>query len=98
VNTFVKPYVPSGKSKKYINRIQKSFQSALKDFLDIGRALMDAEEELGRKEWLDMVTNSLPFSRRTAEKLVKVAKDKRINDPKNAQFLPPHWTSLHELT
>lgn len=95
---YVTTYQPSAKAKRFISKIKTSLQKALGDFLEIGRTLKKAEVELGRKEWLDMVNNELPFSRRTAEKLVKIASDKRITNPKNAPFLPPHWTSLHELT
>ena len=45
-----------------------------------------------------MINHDLPFTRRTAEKLIKIASDPRITDPKNVSVLPPRWTTLHEIT
>lgn len=83
---------------RYVQRIQIQLNKTLQGFIEIGKILAEAEEKLGRKSWLDMVNYDLPFSRRTAEKLVKIAEDKRITNPAYMQALPPHWTSLHELT
>ena len=95
---FVEPYQPTRAAQAFITRITQSWTSALESFLEVGRTLLEAEKELEKKEWLDMVNNDLPFTRRTAEKLVKIASDSRITDPNNAKHLPPHWTSLHEIT
>lgn len=84
--------------KDYVKKITIQLAKTLAGFIEIGRLLAEAETKLGRKQWLGMVNTELPFSRRTAEKLVKISEDQRLTDPKYAAHLPPHWTSLHELT
>ena len=90
--------VKSLDSRTFVRRIVKHLEKSLESFIEIGHVLIEAEKLLGRKQWLDMVSEELPFTRRTAEKLVKIASDARITDPKIRGRLPPHWTSLHELT
>jgi len=94
----VTPYKPSRKAKAFIKRIQLSWQSALKSIIEVGQILQTAKTDLDKKEWEDMINHELPFTRRTAEKLVKIASDPRILDPKNASILPPRWTTLEQIT
>ena len=65
---FEKQYRPSRQVKKYAKEIAVAWHSALKGILDAGTLLNQSSKELGRKAWLDMVNNDLPFKRRTAEK------------------------------
>lgn len=95
---FVTQYKPSRKAKAFIKRIQTTWQSAFKNIIEVGKTLQKAKADLEKKEWLDMISHELPFTRRTAEKLIKIASDARITDPKNVSVLPPRWTTLHEIT
>ncbi len=85
-------------TRDYVARITVQLEKTIRGFIEIGRLLNEAHESLGRKRWLAMVTDELPFTRRTAEKLMKIATDQRLNNPHYMAKLPPHWTSLHELT
>lgn len=83
---------------KYVKAISAAWKRALEGILEAGKILAQAEKDLGRKQWLAMVENELPFTRRTAEKLLKIASDTRLTNPKYRNLLPPRWTTLHELT
>ncbi|WP_197410697.1 DUF3102 domain-containing protein [Devosia epidermidihirudinis] len=87
-----------GETAHYVGLIQSHLEKTLQGFIEIGRILTEAKHRLGASRWLDMINNDLPFTRRTAEKLIKIAADARLTDPRYANKLPPHWTSLHELT
>ncbi len=95
---FVAPHKPSETAKRFIKSIRTSWIAALDNIIEVGKTLHEAQEKLDPNDWIGMITHDLPFTRRTAEKLVKIAMDQRITNPKNADYLPPHWTSLHELT
>lgn len=95
---FVKQYKPTRQVQAYAKKIAFAWHSAIEGILDAGRLLDEAHEKLGRKAWLDMVNNDLPFQRRTAEKLRTIAGDKRLTDRRYVEHLPPRWTTLHELT
>ncbi|MDC1213859.1 DUF3102 domain-containing protein [Rhodospirillales bacterium] len=82
----------------YADRVSIAWRAALQSIIEVGVILNDAKENLDRKDWLDLINNNLPFTRRTAEKLIKISSDARLSNPKNARYLPPHWTSLHEIT
>lgn len=82
----------------YIDRINKSLAKTVEAILEVGNTLIEAHENLSSDEWKNLIEFDLPFERRTAEKFMKIAGDKRISAPENADYLPPYWTSLHELT
>lgn len=94
----VKQYKHTRAVKAYAKKIAFAWHDAIEAILEAGRLLGEAHDRLGRKVWLDMVNNDLPFQRRTAEKLLKIAGDKRLTDRRNMKHLPPRWTTLHELT
>ena len=95
---FGKKYKPSRQAKQYAKKIEVAWRSAFDSILEVAKLLNEALEELGRPQWLDLVDNALPFERRMAEKLVKIANDARITNSKFAASMPPRWTTLHELT
>lgn len=82
----------------YVKAINNEWRNALDSIIEVGRILRTAADALGKREFHDMLTSDLPFSLRTAEKLMVVAADKRITNQKYAEVLPPHWTTLHEIT
>lgn len=81
----------------YVDAIQNEWRNALSSILEVGNLLRLAADALGKREFHNMLSE-LPFSRRTAEKLMAISKDKRISNKKYANTLPPHWTTLYEIT
>ncbi len=82
----------------FTTAINSEWRNAFASIIRVGALLRTAANQIGKREFHIMLTTDLPFSRRTAEKLMDVAADKRITSKKYASVLPPHWTTLHELT
>ncbi len=89
---------PANQIKAYVKEITVAWRKALDGILEAGRLLNEAHERLDDKAWHNMVTNDLPFTQRTADKLRKIANDERLTNRKHLKYLPPRWTTLHELT
>jgi hypothetical protein len=66
--------------------------------LKMGRALMAAKRALPHGEFTKMIERELPFTASTAQRLMKIARDKRLQKAARAQLLPTAWTTLYELT
>ncbi len=45
-----------------------------------------------------MIDAELPFSARTAQRLMKIAADERLTKPDIVSLLPASWAVLYELT
>ena len=80
-------------TSRYVQRINTQLNRTLKGFIEIGNILIEAKSNLDQSAWIRMLSYELPFSRRTAEKFIKIAKDTRITNPKYMKSLPPHWSS-----
>jgi hypothetical protein len=87
----------SPKVKRYADKISTAWQKAVDGILSVSQLLKDAENELNSVEQMDLY-EELPFSKSTADKLLSIANDKRLNDPNYKKYLPPHWTTLYEMT
>ena len=85
------------KVKKYAQKITDAWQKAVDGILSVGQLLREAENSLNPVEQIDLYAE-LPFSQSTADKLLSIANDKRLNDPTYRKYLPPHWTTLYEMT
>ncbi len=96
--TLVTQRKPTNQIKAYVKDITVAWRNALDGILEAGRLLKEAHQRLDDKAWNRMINNDLPFTRCTAEKLIKIANDKRLTSRKHQKYLPPRWTTLHELT
>ena len=81
------------KVRKYAQKITDAWQKAVDGILSVGQLLSEAEISLNPVEQMDLYAE-LPFSQSTADKLLSIANDKRLHDPSNIKYLPPHWTTL----
>lgn len=82
----------------YAERISVAWQKTIESILETAQILAEARTNLPPAEWHKLINGKLPFKRRMAEKLAKIAEDARLADPKYRKFLPVHWTTLHDLT
>jgi hypothetical protein len=57
-----------------------------------------AASELKHGEWIAMINSDLPFTRSTANKLMKIATCDHIRNAEHVPHLPVHWGTLHDLT
>ena len=85
------------KVMKYAKKITDAWQKAVDGILSVAQLLNDAENNLNPAEQMDLY-DELPFSKSTADKLISIGNDKRLNNPTYRKYLPPHWTTLYEMT
>jgi hypothetical protein len=78
--------------------IRAAHTTTVEAILKLGRALTDAKGELEHGEFLAMIKTDLPFDASTAQRLMKIASDPRLQKPHTAQLLPASWGTLYELT
>ena len=84
--------------KEYAREIKEAWQEALDSILEVCRILVEAKDTLEAADYNTLINAHLPFTRRTAERLVRIGVDKRLTAKKHRKVLPPHWGSLYELT
>ena len=81
----------------YAKKIADAWQTAVDGILSVASLLKEAEENLNPIEQMDLY-GELPFSKSTADKLLAIGADNRLNDPTYREYLPAHWTTLYEMT
>ena len=85
------------KVNQYIVKIQTAWTKSVESILETARLLKQAKDDLSEIDYFDL-SNNLPFSPSTIEKLISISNNKQINNPSNLESLPPHWTTLYELS
>lgn len=80
------------------DRIAAAWRKTVEGFLEAGRLIAEAKAALPHGEFLAMIEHDLPFKPSTAQRLMKIAADKRLSNAAHVQLLPPHWGTLYELT
>lgn len=85
----------------YVTTIREAWQRSIRRFLQTGRLLLDAKEgpdKLPHGQFGEMIRDLLPFGQRTAEKLMAIARDRRISDSTHESLMPRHVETLWLLT
>ena len=85
-------------ASEWVARISACWRASVEAILEVGRLLTEARSALGHGEWEGMCERELPFTPRTAQMLMAIAKDPRLSNPKHVSLLPPAWGTLYELT
>ena len=83
--------------RQWAAEISAAHKQLTGSFFKIGRTLIAAKEALPHGAFLKMVEADLPFSSRTAQMLMKIAADPRLNAHQGS-LLPLAWRPLYELT
>jgi N6-adenosine-specific RNA methylase IME4 len=84
--------------KRWAERIAAAWRKSIEAVLEAGQLLIEAKDALPHGEFLDMIESDLPFRAGTAQRLMKIAADRRITNAAHAPHLPPSWMTLYELT
>ena len=84
--------------RAWARMIRARWRDSVEAIFDVGRLLVRAKAALPHGEWCEMVEKQLPFKARAARKLMDIANDERLLDRSRWTQLPPHWTTLYELT
>jgi hypothetical protein len=83
---------------EWADQIKSAWQKSVEGIIECGRLLIEAKAALLHGTFEAMVEAELPFSLRTAERLMEIAGDARLTNPTHVSLLPPHWGTLHALT
>src|SRR5262245_13636527 len=87
---------------KRINAIwQEAAGNMLRAIFALGDELIKAKEgpdKLPHGEFQKMVQEDLDFTARTAQRIMAVARDKRITKATHGSLLPPEWHTLYLLS
>ena len=81
-------------------RITERWQESVQAIIDVGRLLLAAKAALehGQFQTLFEGEDRLPFGWNTANKLMAIARDRRLINSEHVQNLPNSWGTLYELT
>jgi hypothetical protein len=83
---------------QWVEEIVAAHKQSIESILEMGRTLIAARNALDHGEFLKMIEGDLPFDASTAQRLMKIARDKRLQNAARVQFLPMAWGTLYELT
>ncbi len=82
-----------------ISAIHKdTIKRTVQGILKMGRMLIEAKAALAHGEFEKMIASNLPFTASTAQRLMKIARDARLQKAASSQVLPKAWNTLYELT
>jgi hypothetical protein len=86
-------------------KIHAEWRKSVEGILGVGRQLIAAKAACEHGEFLRLfkghanaVSEPVPFSERTAERLISVASHAVISNPTHVSDLPQSWGTLYELT
>jgi len=83
--------------RNWASEITQAWQKTVESIFAVGDLLIDAKTEMGSEAFWSMVeAHKLPFGRRTAERLIVIAKDERLRATHGS--LPASWRTLYEPT
>ena len=81
---------------RFAEKIKAAWQESVKGILKTARLLLAAKNKLDDDEFKKLVERDLGWTQRTAQRLVAIAKDRRLTT--HVSLLPPSWGTLYELT
>lgn len=88
----------SENSDDWAARISSCWRESLDAIFTAGRLITEAKSALSHGEFRELISKKLPFSARTAQRLMAIAADGRLSDATHVSLLPPHWGTLYEIT
>jgi hypothetical protein len=92
------PAVSTRLRSDFAKRITTAWQKTVKSILEVGHLLLAAKKKLPHGAFTEMVESDLPFSLRTAECLMSIARHPRLAKAHTCASLPPSWRCLYELS
>lgn len=82
----------------WADRINAAWRKSALAYIETGLILIECKKTVAHGDWTDMLENGLDFDPNTAQRLMKIARDRRITNPANLPLLPKRWTELYQLT
>lgn len=81
----------------WAKRILDSWRDAVAGIVRTGQLLAEAKAALPHGEFTAMVREQLPFTPRTAQRLMRIGAHPVLADPTHGSLLPVSWRTLDEL-
>jgi hypothetical protein len=94
--------IESGKAKRWAKRIAEAHAQSVEAIIRVGQLLIEAKAECDHGEW-DEITGEatgkglLPFSARSAQRYMAIARNIVLRNPTHVSDLPSSWGTLYEL-
>lgn len=79
----------------YVQKISDSWRESVEKILQTSKLLVESEERLSDIEFLELI-EKLPISQSTISKLLMIGKNNVL--PTKTKYLPPHWTTIYEIS
>jgi hypothetical protein len=98
-----KPSAPGDDFSKSIEwqpwqtKINAAWRKSTEGIIEAGKLLIQAKAALMNRSFESMVREKLPFSKRTAERLMKIARHGVLSNATHVSHLPPSWGTLYQL-
>lgn len=87
------------RAEQWAERISTQVGKSVESIVEVGRLLVKAKADLAHGEWGRLFSDELiPFSHRTANRLMAIAQNPILSNSTHVSNLPPSWGSLYELT
>jgi len=88
---------------KYKSAIVANWNESRDAIIKVGMTLKEAKANIHKgkfndKSWLKLVESELPFTKRTADRLIEIAKCEWITSGKHNDSLPVSWGTLHAIS
>ena len=85
-----------GGSRSGLKKSPPLGDAALRQFSSCGRLLIAAKEKLKPGEFLEMTVRDLPFTERTAQRLMAIARDERLTQFSSPNERRAKWTGMRQ--
>ncbi len=79
-------------------RISSCWQQSVQGIFDAGTLIAEAKSSLPHGDFLVLTQSKLPFTARTAQRLMAIAADERLSKATHVSHLPASWGTLYEMT
>jgi hypothetical protein len=89
---------PDGASTSFATAITKAWRKSTEAVIETGGLLLEAKGNLAHGDFQMMVQRELPFSARTAQRLMAIAAHPVLSNATHVSLLPPCWGTLYALT
>jgi hypothetical protein len=85
-------------TKGWAERINAALRESAASIIKAGHLLIECKAAVRHGEFTKMLENDLDCDPDRAQRLMKIAGDKRLSDPANSRYLPSRLFTLHDLT
>jgi hypothetical protein len=83
---------------QWVERITAALQETVESYIAVGKLLISAKKALPPGEFHRMISKELPFTPRTAQRLMSIAENSALTDATHVSHLPAHWGTLYALS